>query len=114
MTGGLVDLSPDTFDGFVGSGPAVLLDFWAEWCHPCLAYEPVVEELVTLNSARLVAGRVDIAAYPELAERCQVRSIPALVLFQDGSITRRFFGVRVLRQLRDELDRLLAPGVDAP
>jgi thioredoxin 1 len=97
-----------SFDEMVTASPEpYLVDFWAEWCAPCVAYEPIVAEVATENAGRLRVGRVDIANDPELAERCGIRTVPALVLFQDGEITKRIFGARPKRYLVDELARLL-------
>jgi thioredoxin 1 len=52
-------------------------------------------------------GRVDIVAWPELAERCGVKSVPAVVLFQGGEISKRIFGAREKQQLSNELSRFL-------
>lgn len=104
----VADLTPDSFDAAIASSEAAyLVDFWAAWCAPCVAYEPVVAEAAREYTGRLKLGRVDIVAWPQLAERCGVRSVPALVLFQGGRISRRIFGVRDKRVLVSELSRLL-------
>jgi thioredoxin len=101
-------LTGESFDDVVGtSTEPYLVDFWAEWCTPCVAYEPIVEEVAAEHAGRLRVGRVDIASDPQLAERCGIRTVPALVLFQGGEIEKRIFGARAKRYLSDELDRLL-------
>jgi thioredoxin 1 len=106
--GGVDTVTGASFDAVVAASPMpYLIDFWAEWCAPCVAYEPIVAEVAGENAGRLRVGRVDIASDPELAERCGIRTVPALVLFQDGEITKRIFGARPKRYLVDELARLL-------
>jgi len=98
----------DRFDEVVGASPApYLVDFWATWCAPCEAYGPIVDEVVAERGPGLRAGQLDIAAYPGIAERCGIRTVPAVVLFREGRIVRRIFGARTKRYLSEELDRLL-------
>jgi thioredoxin 1 len=108
VTAEMTTLTGATFDEEVlGSEVPYLVDFWAEWCSPCVAYEPIVTEVAAEHAAQLRVGRVDIVEDIKLAERCGVRSVPALVLFRDGEIVKRIFGARGKRQLRDELTRIL-------
>jgi thioredoxin 1 len=105
---GIATITGQSFDQVVGASPQpYLVDFWAAWCAPCVAYEPIVAEIATEHVGRLRVGRVDMANDPELAERCGIRTVPALVLFQDGEITKRIFGARPKRYLVDELARIL-------
>jgi thioredoxin 1 len=71
----------------------VLVDFYAEWCGPCQAQNPMLERLAETvgNRARLVKVIVDRS--PELADLFQVRSIPTMILFADGKIANRFTGI---------------------
>ena len=84
-----------------------LVDFWAEWCSPCVAYEPIVAEVAAEHAGQLRVGRVDIVDDIELAERCGVGTVPALVIFRDGEVVKRIFGARGKRQLHDELIGIL-------
>lgn len=62
----------------------VLVDLYADWCQPCKALEPVLEELATELQGKLEIVRVDVEANPRLAAGFRVQSIPMLVLFKEG------------------------------
>jgi thioredoxin 1 len=83
------DLDQRTFDDAV-AGTAVLVDFWAPWCKPCLAIEPILEEL----SEQVTVARVNIDEEPELASRFDVLAVPTVMLFADGAPRGTVYGAR--------------------
>ncbi len=84
----------------------VLVDFGADWCAPCRAIGPVVDELATEFQGRAIVGKVDVDEQEELARRYGIRSIPSLLFFKDGEIAERVAGVVSKARLAEKLERL--------
>ena len=79
-------VNEDTFTREVlESDTPVIVDFWAEWCGPCHAVEPVLERIVEERAGEVKLVKVNIDEERELADRYGVVSIPTIVLFKDGA-----------------------------
>ena len=81
------ELDDATFDQAIAGGP-VLVDFWAPWCRPCKALEPILEELP------VEVARVNVDDEPGIASRYDVLSIPTVILFFGGEARGAVVGVR--------------------
>lgn len=82
----------------------VLVDFWATWCGPCRMVAPVLEELAAEREGTLKIGKVDVDEEGELAMQFGINSIPALLLFKNGSLVDSVIGYRTKEQLEAWLD----------
>lgn len=108
MAEGIVHLSTTTFDEVVQStDKPVVVDFWAEWCGPCRAIAPILEEIAAERSEQLSIVKVNADDNPELVMRYNVMSIPTLLVFSGGEVTKRLIGAKGKGQLLQELDEFL-------
>jgi thioredoxin 1 len=85
----------------------VLVDFGAEWCGPCVAVAPVIRSLALEYADRLTVATVDVDADPQLAARYGVRSLPTVILLEDGEVRRVLVGARSGQEYRAAIDGLL-------
>jgi thioredoxin 1 len=83
------ELDTTTFDDAIAGGP-LLVDFWAPWCRPCKALEPILAEL----ESTVPVARVNVDDNPTLGARYDVLSIPMVVLFAGGERISSLVGVR--------------------
>ena len=81
-------VTDETFDTDVlKSKGAVLVDFWAEWCGPCKAIGPALEEIAGEMAGKLTVAKVNVDENPVTPNNYAVRGIPTLILFKDGKPT---------------------------
>ena len=103
----IVVLTQDNFAAEVlQSLTPVLVDFWAEWCGPCKAIGPILDELSDEYEGRVKIGKVNIDEQQGLAGEYGIRAIPTLLLFDKGQVADQIVGLRSKRDLKASFDRV--------
>ena len=98
-------LTEQNFDAaLVATRGLVMVDFWADWCGPCRAIAPVLEELVEAWEGRVTLMKVNVDENPGLAARYGIRSIPTIVFFKEGAVVDRVVGAAPKAVLRDRVN----------
>ncbi|MCB9256903.1 MAG: thioredoxin [Chitinophagales bacterium] len=83
----------------------VLVDFFATWCGPCKAMQPILEDVVQKAGAKVKVIKIDIDKNPRAAQQFGVRSVPTLILFKEGQIKWRQSGVVPSNQIIQQVNR---------
>lgn len=100
-----VNVSDADFENEVlkADGP-VMVDFWAEWCGPCKALSPIVDEVANEVSGKMKVVKINIDENPNAPTKYGVRGIPTLMVFKDGELVDTKVGGMSKTQLNDWLD----------
>jgi thioredoxin 1 len=102
----VVELTNGEFEDFIKEG-IVLIDFFAEWCMPCLMIAPIIEELSEKFKGKIKFGKVDIDSNRMIAQKFEVNSIPNLVLFKEGKLIEHFIGMTNAEELEEKLKKFI-------
>ena len=87
----------------------VMADFWAEWCGPCRAVAPVVDELSRVYEGRVKFVKVNVDRAGDLAQRYGVFSIPTLMIFKGGEKAAEQVGSASKQAIHEMIERVVAP-----
>ena len=98
-------VTDDTFEPSVlKSDVPVLVDYWAEWCGPCKAIAPLLEDLAKDYSGKLKIAKVNVDENQQLARKYNIKAIPTLMIFKDGNVQASKLGMMSKPQLTAFLD----------
>jgi thioredoxin 1 len=108
MSGRLVELNSETFKQALASRVPVAVDFYADWCVPCVATDSLIEKMAEEYEGRLTFARLNVDENHEITENYEIMSIPALLIFSKGKAAKRFVGARKIKGCRREINQLLS------
>lgn len=88
----------------------VLVDFWAEWCGPCKLIAPILDEIAAELDGQVTVAKLNIDENPQTPQKFNIRSIPTLLLFNQGSVAAQQVGAVSKAQLKSFLETHLGSG----
>ena len=91
----------------IQSNLPTLVDFWAQWCAPCLAADPVLEELAKEYDGKVNFAKVNVDGNSPLAAKYGVAAIPTMIIFKDGQPVQQIIGFKRKKDLMRIIDDLL-------
>ena len=108
MSDQALHLTEGTFDSELGKRKEVMMvDFWAEWCAPCRAIAPTLDELARESAGKVSLAKVNVDEHPGLAARYGVRSIPTILFMKNGAVVDQVIGAVPKAQLKKKLDAIV-------
>ena len=82
-----------------------VVDFWAQWCGPCRAIAPIIEELSNEYDESVLVGKVDVDTNQDLAMKYAIRSIPTILILKNGEVLERHVGAITKPALQDKINK---------
>ncbi len=109
MAGNTFEATEQNFqEEVIQSEIPVLVDFWAEWCQPCKAIAPIVEQIAFEKADVLKVGKLDADAHYDLITQYGIRGIPTLILFKNGKDVHRITGFKPKDKILSEIETYLS------
>ena len=103
-----IDVNEENFDSVViNSDKPVLVDFWAEWCGPCKMLTPTIEALAEEYKDTSSIVKINVDDSPAIATKYGIRSIPSILLFNNGDVVEQRVGAVSKDELAGMLDKII-------
>jgi len=92
----------------LASEKPIMVDFWAEWCGPCRAVSPILDQIATEHSDKIDVVKLNVDDNPETAMKYQITSIPTMKVFRAGEVVKTVIGAKPKPALEADLQEFLA------
>ncbi len=98
------DVTDATFtEEVLNSSETIMVDFWAEWCGPCRAVSPILDQIASEHSDKIKIVKLNVDDNPQTAMKYQITSIPAMKVFKGGEVVKTIIGAKPKPQIEADL-----------
>ena len=100
----VIRINEENFEREVlNSDKTVIIDFYADWCGPCKIMSPVIDKIAEENAETIKVGKINVDENQELAMKYNVMSIPTILIFKNGNISKTFIGVISKQEIEEAI-----------
>lgn len=92
----------------INSKDTIMVDFWAEWCGPCRAVSPILDQIAAEHSDKIKIVKLNVDDNPQMAMKYQITSIPAMKVFKGGEVVKTVIGAKPKPAIEADLAEFLA------
>ncbi|MGV8970076.1 MAG: thioredoxin [Microbacteriaceae bacterium] len=98
------DVTDATFaEEVLNSTETIMVDFWAEWCGPCRAVSPILDQIASEHAGKIKIVKLNVDDNPQTAMKYQITSIPAMKVFKGGEVVKTIIGAKPKPQIEADL-----------
>ena len=102
------DVTDATFaDEVLNSKDTIMVDFWAEWCGPCRAVSPILDQIAAEHADKIKIVKLNVDDNPQMAMKYQITSIPAMKVFRGGEVVKTVIGAKPKPAIEADLAEFL-------
>ncbi len=97
-------VTDSSFDAdVINSEDTIMVDFWAEWCGPCRAVSPILDQIAEEHADKIKVVKLNVDDNPQIAAKYQITSIPAMKIFRGGEVVKTIIGAKPKAALEHDL-----------
>jgi len=101
------EITDSNFSSIISSNKVVIIDFFANWCGPCKAIAPMIEEVSKEFEGRAIVGKLNVDVSPGVTAQFGIRNIPAFLFFKDGKLVDKQAGAGNKSAIVSKINSLL-------